>query len=207
MEKDRGVVLASERYGTAECWKYFANDGVIQRRREGGEGEMRGNAIVRVFKVSTARLQSYELCLVWFKNQTCYKCTFQSVFLPQGYPDSVSNDYLQYQFWDTVQVRWIALETVTLDIETLSCSLFFQAFSSSLSGTLATQASLRGVGVGNQEATVAAATMTWLLKGDPSKYTLNVCCTSVARGVCKVLFSPADGTGMCGRILFAWRKG
>ncbi|XP_004552511.3 RUS family member 1 isoform X2 [Maylandia zebra] len=81
----------------------------------------------------------------------------QSVFLPQGYPESVSDDYLQYQFWDTMQ-----------------------AFSSSLSGTLATQASLRGVGVGNQEATVAAATVTWLLK---------------------------DGTGMLGRILFAWQKG
>ncbi|XP_045891902.1 RUS1 family protein C16orf58 homolog isoform X2 [Micropterus dolomieu] len=81
----------------------------------------------------------------------------KSVFLPQGYPESVSNDYLQYQLWDTVQ-----------------------AFSSSLSGTLATQASLKGVGVGNQEATVAAATVTWLLR---------------------------DGTGMLGRILFAWRKG
>uniref|UniRef100_A0A8B9LTU7 Zgc:162613 n=1 Tax=Astyanax mexicanus TaxID=7994 RepID=A0A8B9LTU7_ASTMX len=80
-----------------------------------------------------------------------------SVFLPQGYPESVSEDYLQYQFWDTLQ-----------------------AFSSSLSGTLATQASLRGVGVGNQEATVAAATITWLLR---------------------------DGTGMLGRILFAWLKG
>lgn len=44
--------------------------------------------------------------------------------------------------------------------------LFSQAFASSLSGTLATQASLRGVGVGNQEATVAAATMTWLLRGE-----------------------------------------
>ncbi len=29
----------------------------------------------------------------------------QSVFLPQGYPESVSEDYLQYQFWDTVQVH------------------------------------------------------------------------------------------------------
>ncbi|XP_028310908.1 RUS family member 1 [Gouania willdenowi] len=82
---------------------------------------------------------------------------FKSVFLPQGFPESVSEDYLQYQFWDTVQ-----------------------AFSSSLSGTLSTQAALKGVGVGNQEATVAAATVTWLLK---------------------------DGTGMLGRILFAWLKG
>lgn len=59
MEKARGVVLASERYGNAESWKYFAKDGVIQRRREGGEGELSGNAIVRVFKVSTARLHAH----------------------------------------------------------------------------------------------------------------------------------------------------
>ncbi|XP_040918871.1 RUS1 family protein C16orf58 homolog [Toxotes jaculatrix] len=130
MENDSGVVLATERYGSAESWKYFAKDGVIERRRDGSEGESRGNTLIGVFK---------------------------SVFLPQGYPESVSDDYLQYQFWDTVQ-----------------------AFSSSLSGTLATQASLKGVGVGNQEATVAAATVTWLLR---------------------------DGTGMLGRILFAWRKG
>ncbi|KAK9534791.1 hypothetical protein VZT92_007214 [Zoarces viviparus] len=130
METARGVVLATERYGSAESWKYFAKDAVMERRRDGSRGESRGNPIVGAFK---------------------------SVFLPQGYPESVSDDYLQYQFWDTVQ-----------------------AFSSSLSGTLATQASLKGVGVGNQEATVAAATITWLLR---------------------------DGTGMLGRILFAWQKG
>ncbi|XP_031718240.1 RUS family member 1 isoform X2 [Anarrhichthys ocellatus] len=130
METARGVVLATERYGSAESWKYFAKDAVMERRRDGSKCESRGNSIVGAFK---------------------------SVFLPQGYPESVSDDYLQYQFWDTVQ-----------------------AFSSSLSGTLATQASLKGVGVGNQEATVAAATITWLLR---------------------------DGTGMLGRILFAWQKG
>ncbi|XP_069573634.1 RUS family member 1 [Brachyistius frenatus] len=130
MEEDAGVVVATERYGSSESWKYSVKDGLMERRRDGGEGGATGNSVVGVFK---------------------------SVFLPQGYPESVSGDYLQYQFWDTVQ-----------------------AFSSSLSGTLATQASLKGVGVGNQEATVAAATVTWLLR---------------------------DGTGMLGRILFAWRKG
>ena len=29
---------------------------------------------------------------------------FQSVFLPQGYPESVSEDYLIYQIYDTIQV-------------------------------------------------------------------------------------------------------
>jgi len=32
---------------------------------------------------------------------------FQAVFLPQGYPESVSKDYLEYQIWDTVQVSYI----------------------------------------------------------------------------------------------------
>ncbi|KAM4597724.1 RUS family member 1 [Polymixia lowei] len=130
MEKDKTVVLATERYGSGESWKYLVEDGVMERKRDGDDGGTRRNSVIGVFK---------------------------SVFLPQGYPESVSDDYLQYQFWDTLQ-----------------------AFSSSLSGTLATQASLRGVGVGNQEATVAAATITWLLR---------------------------DGTGMLGRILFAWLKG
>uniref|UniRef100_A0A1A8JF30 Chromosome 16 open reading frame 58 n=1 Tax=Nothobranchius kuhntae TaxID=321403 RepID=A0A1A8JF30_NOTKU len=130
METPVGVVLATERYGSAQFWKYIERDGELERKKDGTEGESGANSVVGLFK---------------------------SVFLPQGYPESVSDDYLQYQFWDTVQ-----------------------AFSSSLSGTLATQASLKGVGVGNQAATVAGATITWLLR---------------------------DGTGMLGRILFAWRKG
>ncbi|XP_056111190.1 RUS1 family protein C16orf58 homolog isoform X1 [Rhinichthys klamathensis goyatoka] len=129
MEDCEGVI-ATERYGSQESWKYLLKDRRMKRQKEAMDGRLAGNSISGVFK---------------------------SVFLPQGYPKSVSEDYLQYQLWDTVQ-----------------------AFSSSLSGTLATQASLRGVGVGNQEATVAAATITWLLR---------------------------DGTGMLGRILFAWLKG
>ncbi|KAJ8250859.1 hypothetical protein GJAV_G00214030 [Gymnothorax javanicus] len=121
---------ATERYGSLERWSYRQKDGVIERKREGGDSRWTAGSFLGVLK---------------------------SVFLPQGYPESVSEDYLQYQLWDTAQ-----------------------AFCSSLSGTLSTQASLRGVGVGNQEATVAAATVTWLLK---------------------------DGTGMLGRILFAWVKG
>ncbi|MCJ8739018.1 hypothetical protein PDJAM_G00042300 [Pangasius djambal] len=125
-----GGVIATEKYGSQEAWRYRIKDGGMQRERMGQERVTRGKSISDAFK---------------------------NVFLPQGYPESVSEDYLQYQIWDTLQ-----------------------AFSSSLSGTLATQASLKGVGVGNQEATVAAATVTWLLR---------------------------DGTGMLGRILFAWFKG
>ncbi|XP_039268273.2 RUS family member 1-like [Styela clava] len=81
----------------------------------------------------------------------------KSIFLPQGYPDSVSDDYLEYQIWDTIQ-----------------------AFCSSITGALATQAVLKGSGVGDETANVASATVTWLLK---------------------------DGTGMVGRIAFAYYQG
>ncbi|XP_065215870.1 RUS family member 1 [Planococcus citri] len=79
------------------------------------------------------------------------------IFLPQGYPTSVSPDYLTYQIWDTVQ-----------------------AFCSTISGTLTTHAIFKGVGVGDQTANALSAAVTWILK---------------------------DGTGMIGRILFAWWKG
>ncbi|CAG0890497.1 unnamed protein product [Cyprideis torosa] len=78
-------------------------------------------------------------------------------FLPQGYPESVSSDYLEYQVWDTIQ-----------------------AFCSSLNGSFATRAVLKGAGVGDESATALAATVSWLLR---------------------------DGTGMVSRIVFAWWKG
>ncbi|KAN0036518.1 hypothetical protein ACTFIV_001816 [Dictyostelium citrinum] len=79
------------------------------------------------------------------------------LFLPNGYPDSVTTDYFGYQFWDSIQ-----------------------ALCSTITGTLATRAILKGYGVGDSSATVASATTQWLIR---------------------------DGTGMIGRIVFAWRKG
>jgi uncharacterized protein with ATP-grasp and redox domains len=82
---------------------------------------------------------------------------FREVLLPHGYPDSVSEDYFDYQLWDTVQ-----------------------AFCSTITGIFTTHAILKGVGVGNVEASALSATITWIMK---------------------------DGTGMVGRIMFAWWKG
>ena len=65
----------------------------------------------------------------------------RQVFLPEGYPQSVSGDYLEYQIWDTAQ-----------------------AFASSVSGSLATAAVLGGLGVGDAAASPLAATITWILK-------------------------------------------
>ncbi|XP_062509007.1 RUS family member 1-like isoform X2 [Corticium candelabrum] len=101
--------------------------------------------------------QQFEKRLLQHSTYFAIRKFFLSAFLPHGYPDSVSSDYLAYQIWDTVQ-----------------------AFCSSITGTLATHAVLKGAGVGDGSASVLAATMTWLLR---------------------------DGTGMVGRIVFAWLKG
>ncbi|XP_011178425.1 RUS family member 1 [Zeugodacus cucurbitae] len=65
----------------------------------------------------------------------------QKIFLPKGYPDSVSEDYASYQVWDTIQ-----------------------AFCSTICGTLCTHAILKGIGVGNDNITAYSATVTWILK-------------------------------------------
>ena len=84
----------------------------------------------------------------------------QEAFLPQGYPDSVSEDYLLYQIWDTIQVcAHTPCEHYVIALSS------WQAFCSSITGTLATMAVLKGVGVGDSSATPLAATLTWMLKG------------------------------------------
>ncbi|GAB6030057.1 hypothetical protein CHUAL_005740 [Chamberlinius hualienensis] len=70
---------------------------------------------------------------------------FKEAFLPQGYPDSVSDDYLYYQIWDSIQ-----------------------AFMSRLMSTLSTQAVLKGIGVGDEYSTPLAATITWLMRDGTS---------------------------------------
>lgn len=55
-----------------------------------------------------------------------------------------------------------------------------QAFASTIMGTLTTHSIMQGVGVGESSATALAAAITWILK---------------------------DGTGMIGRIVFAWWNG
>ncbi|GMF60804.1 unnamed protein product [Phytophthora fragariaefolia] len=63
------------------------------------------------------------------------------MFLPAGYPDSVSEDYLSFQCWDTLQ-----------------------AMCSYLRGVLATQSVLQSVGVGDDKATPLAAALQWVLR-------------------------------------------
>eukprot|EP00744_Colponema_vietnamica_P016815 GILI01023611.1.p1 GENE.GILI01023611.1~~GILI01023611.1.p1 ORF type:complete len:433 (+),score=68.72 GILI01023611.1:38-1336(+) len=66
--------------------------------------------------------------------------------MPEGYPQSVSPDYGDYQYWDTLQ-----------------------CLCSSVTGTLSTRAVLMGVGVGHAEATALSGTFSWLIRDVTSK--------------------------------------
>lgn len=60
------------------------------------------------------------------------------------------------------------LKVCTIDTVILLCtgtSIGFQAFCSYVTGTLATQAVLKGLGVGDKAASAAGATVMWLLRG------------------------------------------
>ncbi|PKY04044.1 DUF647-domain-containing protein [Aspergillus campestris IBT 28561] len=63
------------------------------------------------------------------------------VFLPAGYPHSVSEDYVQYQIFDSLQ-----------------------AFCSSIAGLLSSRAVLQGVGVGNASASPTSALLLHILQ-------------------------------------------
>lgn len=65
----------------------------------------------------------------------------RDLFLPVGYPQSVSSDYLTYQVYDSLQ-----------------------AVCSSVTGAFATRAVLGGIGVGDANANAVSATTNWLLR-------------------------------------------
>ncbi|KAH7359993.1 vitamin B6 photo-protection and homoeostasis-domain-containing protein [Pyrenochaeta sp. MPI-SDFR-AT-0127] len=75
------------------------------------------------------------------KDSKSYAQHVLDVFLPAGYPQSVTEDYIQYQIYDSLQ-----------------------AFSSSIAGMLASRAVLEGVGVGDASASPTAALLLSVLQ-------------------------------------------
>ncbi|KAF9693860.1 hypothetical protein EKO04_008308 [Ascochyta lentis] len=75
------------------------------------------------------------------KETKSYSQQILDVFLPAGYPQSVTEDYIQYQIYDSLQ-----------------------AFSSSIAGLLASRAVLEGVGVGDSSASPTSALLLSILQ-------------------------------------------
>lgn len=65
----------------------------------------------------------------------------RDLFLPVGYPDSVADGYLEYQFYDSIQ-----------------------GLCTYLRGVVSTSALLSAAGVGNAEATAMSAAMAWAIR-------------------------------------------
>ncbi|KAF6034277.1 C16orf58 [Bugula neritina] len=71
-----GAVVITERYGSSNRKRDYVST---------------GSDTLRVLEQENERFQSIGQM-------------FETVFLPQGYPESVSSDYLKYQIYDTIQV-------------------------------------------------------------------------------------------------------
>ena len=67
--------------------------------------------------------------------------TFYWLFLPRGYPESVSDDYLLYQLWDTLQ-----------------------GFCGYLKGIILTLSFLKGLGVGSADGSLDSAMLVWICR-------------------------------------------
>lgn len=50
---------------------------------------------------------------------------FKNLFLPQGYPDSVSEDYINYQLWDTIQAFCSTINGMSNNVFILMYSIVF----------------------------------------------------------------------------------
>ncbi|KAJ6137723.1 hypothetical protein N7471_004209 [Penicillium samsonianum] len=79
--------------------------------------------------------------------------SLSDVFLPSGYPQSVSDDYLPYQIFNTVLTQATHRKQDSL-----------QAFCSSIAGLLSSRAVLQGVGVGNANASPTSALLLHILQ-------------------------------------------
>ncbi|KAI0360359.1 DUF647-domain-containing protein [Trametes cingulata] len=80
--------------------------------------------------------------------RSSWRRVLSDVFLPEGYPSTVSSDYLQYQIWNALQ-----------------------AFCSSLAGLFASRAVLQGHGVGNASASATNAIFLTVLQDVFSRLT------------------------------------
>lgn len=94
------------------------------------------------------------------ENFTLYRL-FRNLFLPQGYPDSVSEDYINYQFWDTIQAFCSTINGND-NILKIQRSILHIKYIWFRLGTLSTHAILKGIGVGSDYVNPLSATVTWV---------------------------------------------
>ncbi|KAH6722322.1 vitamin B6 photo-protection and homoeostasis-domain-containing protein [Leptodontidium sp. MPI-SDFR-AT-0119] len=101
----------------------------------------KANNVVATYVKSPAGEKGERIDIVIPENANSYVKSVLNVFLPAGYPHSVTSDYLEYQIYDSLQ-----------------------AFSSSIAGMLSSRAVLEGIGVGDSHASPTAALLLSVLQ-------------------------------------------
>ncbi|CAM9975352.1 unnamed protein product, partial [Discosporangium mesarthrocarpum] len=124
--------------------------GVSTKLDAGGSSQASGRLLMKCREL--AGMASAEFWIVvaamggWAARATTgARAAIMSTFLPVGYPDTVSPEYLRFQCWNIVQ-----------DLSTY------------LRGVLATQAVLEGMGVGRAGSSSLAATLQWMARDGAS---------------------------------------
>lgn len=113
-----------------------------------------------IVRVPLTRVAAGEKQLI-SENFLLYKI-FKTLFLPQGYPDSVSEDYIHYQLWDTIQAFCSTINGKFSKKRIFIQNMNFKHKTLAFVGTLSTHAILKGVGVGSDAANPLSATITWV---------------------------------------------
>ncbi|KAJ5309188.1 hypothetical protein N7508_004567 [Penicillium antarcticum] len=122
-ESDRLIFQETDEAGNSTATYIYSGDGASRRTSSGRVDVMTSPSSTSLW--STKPLVS----------------SLSDVFLPSGYPHSVSDDYLPYQVFDSLQ-----------------------AFCSSIAGLLSSRAVLQGVGVGNADASPTSALLLHILQ-------------------------------------------
>ncbi|KAG9569588.1 DUF647-domain-containing protein, partial [Aureobasidium melanogenum] len=105
------------------------------------ETDEAGNVVATYHQTSTDERNATRIDRIVPEGSQKSLKTLLDIFLPSGYPNSVTEDYLPYQIFDSLQ-----------------------AFSSSIAGLLANRAVLEGVGVGDASASATSALLLSILQ-------------------------------------------
>lgn len=202
MAKDAGLVLATERYGSGQSWRYFMKDGGMERRRDGGS---RGNCVVGFFKVRACSVSVAELTV---SHTEILTFTFILFFISERFSASRLPGECQ---------RWLPAVPVLGHGAGSRQNPHLSWFRSGGSWCLFVSGLLQLPVRDSGHSGFFKRSWCWKPGGHCScshcylavkRYKIVPASLHLIICYCCVINKMfADGTGMLGRILFAWRKG
>lgn len=171
-----------ERFGSSGAHRSYQVIGDTVRRNERVERK-------------TSDYRGLQTLKVYSKHHYFITIRLKEVFLPQGYPESVSEDYLSYQLWDTVQVGVAIINKTTPLFITVGILFIYYRY---ISNTCNVKRSGR-----RRQLRLSSCCNTDM----DSKRLILVAPPPNRKLHSTLCYSLSDGLGMIGRIIFAWLRG